>query len=60
MINEVVNGVAGLENRPRWPLFRPVPMTMRVPEIPMGDPVAAAHYRKESNHSNGYWSCLWQ
>ena len=62
-INEVVNGVAGLENRPQM-AFIPTGTTndyARALKIPMGDPVAAARiYRKESNHSNGHWSCLWQ
>ena len=62
-INEVVNGVAGLENRPQM-AFIPTGTTNDLcaclEDTDGRSCGGCSHYRKESNHSNGHWSCLWQ
>ncbi len=63
-INSGQWGCPGLENRPQM-AFIPTSTTndyARTLKIPMGDPVAKAAHAllKKSNHSDGYWSCIWR
>ncbi len=57
-INEGSHGVAGLENRPQMAFYSDrLNDYARALKIPMGDLCSGcSHYRKESNHSDGYWS----